>query len=191
MPITKALPIKLSSRQDTILQQIVRGTTNPYRLVRRAKLILAAASGESNSSISRRLELDREQVALWRERWREESEFLAAAEKQQVTDKKLRALIEQILSDRQRPGTTKSFTVEQVVKIVAIACESPEKSDRPVSHWTPKELADEAIKRGIVEKISPRTVGRFLKRSHTATTSTSLGASQIGRKTEKEEKRTK
>ncbi len=56
--MTKALPIKLSSRQDTILQQIVRGTTNPYRLVRRAKLILAAASGESNSSISRRLELD-------------------------------------------------------------------------------------------------------------------------------------
>jgi putative transposase len=174
MPITKALPIKLSSRQDTILQQIVRETTNPYRLVRRAKLILAAALGENNSSISRRLELDREQVALWRERWREESEFLAAAEEQQVTDKKLRALIEQILSDRQRRGTTKSFTVEQVVKIVAIACESPEKSDRPVSHWTPKELADEAITRGIVEKISPRTVGRFLKRSHTATTSTSL-----------------
>jgi hypothetical protein len=59
MPITKALPIKLSSRQDTILQQIVRETTNPYRLVRRAKLILAAALGENNSSISRRLELDK------------------------------------------------------------------------------------------------------------------------------------
>lgn len=174
MPISKALPIQLSNRQETLLQQIVRRTTNSYRLVRRAKLILGAASGESNSSISRRLELDREQVALWRERWREESEKLVAAEKQQVTDKKLVALIEQILSDRQRPGTTKSFTVEQVVKIVAIACESPEKSDRPVSHWTPKELANEAIKRGIVEKISPRTVGRFLKRSHTATTSTSL-----------------
>ena len=64
--------------------------------------------------------------------------------------------------------------MEQVVKIVAIACESPEKRQRPVSHWTPKELADEAIKRGIVEKISPRSVGRFLKRSNTATTSTSL-----------------
>ena len=110
-------------------------------------------------------------MALWRERWREESEKLAAAEEQQVTDKKLMALIEQILSgrrrralgERQRPGTTKSFTVEQVVKIVAIACESPEKSERPVSHWTPSELADEAIKRGIVEKISPRSVGRFLK----------------------------
>jgi hypothetical protein len=32
-----------------------------------------------------------------------------------------------------------------------------------VSHWTPTELAAEAIKRGIVEKISPRSVGRFLR----------------------------
>jgi putative transposase len=57
--MVKALPIKLSSRQETLLQQIIRRTTNPHRLVRRAKLILAAASGESNSSISRRLELDK------------------------------------------------------------------------------------------------------------------------------------
>jgi putative transposase len=90
--MTKALPIKLSSRQEQLLQQIVRETTNPYRLIRRAKLILAAASGESNSSISRRLELDRQQVALWRERWKDQSEFLESAEGQQVTDKKLRAL---------------------------------------------------------------------------------------------------
>ncbi len=174
MPITKALPIKLSGRTEQLLQQIVRGTTNPYRLVRRAKLILGAASGESNSSISRRLELDREQVRLWRERWREASDKLTAAEEKQVTDKKLMVLIKEILSDRQRPGTTKSFTVEQVVQIVAIACESPEKSGRPISHWTPRELADEAMKRGIVEEISPRSVGRFLKRSHTQTTSPSL-----------------
>ncbi len=174
MPVIKALPIQLSSRTQTLLQQIVRGTTNPYRLVRRAKLILGAASGESNSSISRRLELDREQVRLWRERWREAREKLTAAEQQQVTDKKLMVLIFEILSARQRPGTTKSFTVEQVVQIVAIACESPEKSDRPISPWTPKELADEARKRGIVDKISPRSVGRFLKRSHSQTTSPSL-----------------
>ncbi len=59
MTITKALPIKLSFRQETLLQHIVRVTTNSYRLVRRAQLILAAASGESNSSISRKLELDK------------------------------------------------------------------------------------------------------------------------------------
>jgi hypothetical protein len=55
---------------------LIKKTTNSYRLVRRAKLILAAASGESNSSISRRLELDREQVRLWRQRWQEATERL-------------------------------------------------------------------------------------------------------------------
>ena len=161
MPITKALPIKLSSRTEQLLQQIVKGTTNPYRLVRRAKLILGAASGESNSSISRKLEIDREQVALWRERWREQSEKLAAAEEQQVTDKKLRALMEQILSDHPRPGTKKSFTVEQVVQIVAIACESPEKSERPVSHWTAKELALRSYQKRNCRKDFPPKCGAF------------------------------
>ena len=80
-----------------------------------------------------------------------------------VSDKQLRKMIENILSDAPRPGTPKFFGVEQVVQIVALACEDPKKSLRPVSHWTPTELAQEAKKRGIVEKISPRSVGRFLR----------------------------
>ena len=48
------------------------------------------------------------------------------------------------------------------MRIMALACETPALSDRPVSNWTPRELADEAVKRGIVEQISPRTVERFL-----------------------------
>jgi transposase len=174
MPINKALPINLSRRQEKLLQQIVRGTTNPYRLVRRAKLILAAASGESNSSMSRRLELDREQVRLWRQRWRDAIDKLAAAEAQKITDKKLMALIEQILDDRSRPGTSKFFSVEQVVQIVALACESPEESQRPISHWTARELAAQAVERGIVSTISPRSAGRFLKGSYSPTSSSSL-----------------
>jgi hypothetical protein len=31
-----------------------------------------------------------------------------------------------------------------------------------VRHWTPRELAEEAVQRGIVAHISPRSVGRFL-----------------------------
>jgi putative transposase len=46
---------------------------------------------------------------------------------------------------------------------LAVACEPPEKSDRPVTHWTPRELADEVQKRQIVPSISVRHVGRFLK----------------------------
>jgi len=45
--------------------------------------------------------------------------------------------------------------------MVALACESRQASGYPVSHWTPTELATESIKRGIVEQISPRSVGLF------------------------------
>jgi FixJ family two-component response regulator len=45
----------------------------------------------------------------------------------------------------------------------ALACEPPSASDRPVSHWSQQELGDEAMKRGIVDRISQRSVGRFLK----------------------------
>lgn len=77
--------------------------------------------------------------------------------------------ISEVLSDALRPGTPAQFTLEQIVQIVALACESPQESERPVSQWTPLELATEAVNRGIVEQISPRSVGRFLKGSHPAT----------------------
>jgi hypothetical protein len=51
---------------------------------------------------------------------------------------------------------------------VAVACEPPEESGRPISHWTSRELADEVKKRRIVAAISPRSVGRFLKRGRVA-----------------------
>jgi putative transposase len=61
------------------------------------------------------------------------------------------------------------FTAEQVVQIVAISCEDVTASAYPVSHWTPKEVAAEAMKRGIVGEISTRQVGRFLKRGGSQT----------------------
>jgi putative transposase len=174
MPNPKAQPINLSSKQQVLLKQIVRRSTNPHRLVRRAQLVLAAAAGKSNTQISQQLELDRGQVRLWRNRWLEASADLATAEMEAVSDEKLINLIEQVLSDIAREGTPNFFSTEQVVQIVALACEKPEESERQVSHWTAAELAEEAIKRSIVEKISPRSVGRFLKRSDFTTASPSL-----------------
>lgn len=67
-----------------------------------------------------------------------------------------------VLADEQRRGNPGKFRLEEIVQIVALAsCELPQTSQRPVSHWTPTELAQEAIKRGIVKEISPRSVGRF------------------------------
>lgn len=174
MPTPKAQPLTLSTRQQALLEQIASRATNSYNLVTRAKLILEAARGVSNTAISQQLQLHRRRVRMWRQRWLEAGEQLASAEAKSVSDKQLRQMIEKSLSDAPRPGTPKYFGVEQVVQIVAIACEDPKKSKRPVSHWTPTELAQEALQRGIVEKISPRSVGRFLKGSYSTTPPTSL-----------------
>ncbi len=175
MPSTQAITITLSQRQEALLKQIVRCTTNPYRLVRRAQLILAAADGLSNTQISNQLQLERGQVRLWRSRWASAEELLESAVATQVSDQKLMTLIITILSDEPRPGTPKFFSTEEVVQIVALACETPpDECERPVTHWTARELAEEAINRGIVQKISARTVGRFLKGGHSPTPSPSL-----------------
>ncbi len=62
MPSPQAAAIILSDSQQTLLEQIVRRTTNPHRLVRRAQLLLAAAVGTSNTQISQQLQLERGQV---------------------------------------------------------------------------------------------------------------------------------
>ena len=72
--------------------------------------------------------------------------------------------IAEILVDAPRSGCPGTFTPEQIIEIIAIACEDPEEdSERPVSHWTSREVGEEAVRRKVVPHISIRTVGRFLK----------------------------
>lgn len=115
----QAEKIILSDRQQALLKQIVRRTTNPYRLVRRAQLILWAAAGVSNSQLTTELKLDRGQVRLWRERWLAAAPQLASVEAQNSSNRELMALISNVLSDRARLGTSNYFSTEQVVQIVA------------------------------------------------------------------------
>lgn len=153
--------IMLTARQRACVEQIARRQTNPQRLVRRAKLLLAMDAGANNSQIARQMHLNRGTVCLWRHRWLALTPKLAQGEG--VSDKALTTMIEAVLTDTPRPGTPATFTAEQIVQIVAVACEPPEESGRPISHWTPREVADEVRKRGMVETISTRSVGRFLK----------------------------
>ena len=115
MPNPQAQPIILSTRQQALLEQIASRTTNSYNLVTRAKLILGAARGESNTALSQQLQLHRRRVRMWRQQWLKAGEQLASAQAEVVSDKQLRKMIENILSDAPRPGTPKFFRVEQVV----------------------------------------------------------------------------
>jgi putative transposase len=165
MPGPKPYALTLSDRQQVVLQSLVRRQTSPQRLVSRAKVILAAAAGQSNEHIAQQLGLNRHTVRTWRRRWQSAVAALAEAEAAEAEAKVLRARIEAVLDDAPRPGTPGTFSAEQLTQIISVACESPAESGRPVTHWSPRELAAEVIQRGIVASISVRTVGRFLKRS--------------------------
>ncbi len=79
-----------------------------------------------------------------------------------ASPKSLEKRIKTLLSDAPRSGTPPQFNSEQITQIIAIACEDPQKSGRPISHWSAQEIADEAVKRNIVAQISIRTVNRLL-----------------------------
>ena len=155
-------PIVLTARQQSLLERLARRQTSPQRLVRRVQIVLAAAAGQATDQIARQVGLDRGTVQRWRHRWWEAAPRLAAAEAAGEDDQVLTQRLLDELDDRPRCGAPVTFSAEQVVQIVALACEPPPASDRPTSHWTPRELADEASTRGIVSSISPRSVGRFL-----------------------------
>jgi len=171
MPTPHVTPLELTESQQTILEQILRKQTLTHRLVQRARIILLAAQGLNNTVISQKVNLHRHQVRYWRQRWQTVAEYLNELEGEGISQKQLLKEVITILGDEPRSGAPATFTVEQIVAIVAVACEVPEGSGRPISHWTPRELADEVIRRGIVSSISPRSVRRFLKRSQFTTPS--------------------
>ncbi len=152
--------ITVSPRQRAVLERLVRQHSCPQALARRITIILAAAAGERNDPLAARLGCAPTTVRRWRRRW-----LAALPDLDPVDDDEalLRARIAEVLADAPRPGVPPTFTAEQIVQIINLACTPPAAAGRPVDAWTPRELADEAVKRQIVRSISPRSVGRFLK----------------------------
>ena len=140
-------PIVLSAADREELEGFVRAHSTPQQVALRARIILSAADGIPNRQSARRLGITVHTVRCWRRRWDDEP-ALALADR---------------LADAPRPGTPPSFSPEQICAIVALACEPPEASGVPITHWSQSALAREAMKRGLVETISHGSVGRFLK----------------------------
>lgn len=163
MPGPKAIVINLSVEAVTDLTKLIKAHQTGQQLVLRARIILAAGQGHSNSQIARELGLDVDTVRLWRQRW----QMLAAIRLSDLS-------VAERLEDLPRPGAPARITAEQRCQIEALACEKPEKSGRPLSHWTHREIADELIHRKIVDTISPRHAGRLLKRGGSQTPSDPL-----------------
>jgi transposase len=158
----KAAKTTITERQQDILHTFSRSVTAPSRLRQRAAIIVLAFDGLLNQDIAQRVGLTHRQVGRWRRRWADAWDRLIdieCCESRAV----LRRAIEAVLTDEPRPGAPGKFTPEQVTQILAVACEPPEKSGRPITHWTARELTDEVIERGIVASISPSQVYRYLR----------------------------
>jgi putative transposase len=145
-------------------------------------IVLQLSSGASIRKTARRLHLSRNTVRTWLRRWKKQENNLLLTVNQDNDEFPLSERIKETLSDSKRLGRPPTFSPEAIVQIVAIACENPQQFSRPISHWTPRELADEAVKQGIVKSVSPRSVGRFLKRGIASTTSKPLLAEPSNRK---------
>jgi putative transposase len=163
MPGPKAIEIELSDAEKEALQKLVNSHKTAQQIAARARIILSAEQGNSNSQIVSDLKLSMNTVRSWRSRW---------AQLQVVPLTELTA--QERLEDLPRPGAPVRITAEQRCRIEALVCGKPEKSGRPISQWTGWEIADELIKQGIVDQISPRHAARLLKRCGYSTASDPL-----------------
>jgi putative transposase len=147
----KPAELQLSEEERKELEALVRRHSTPQQLAKRGRMILAADEGKRNAEIARELGVSVDTVRSWRMRWI--GLHAVSLDDLEVSER---------LMDVQRPGRPSQITAEQTCQMIALACEQPK--ERPISHWTGREIAEEVMARGIIEHISPRHAARLLKK---------------------------
>jgi transposase len=142
MPVASPFVIVLTAAEETVLTARARHARTEHRDRLRARIVLAAAGGASNTAIAAELGVCVDTARTWRRRF--------AAEGMEG------------LADRPRTGRPHIFTAVQTAAITALACTLPAETGIPLSRWSSTELASEAVARGLVESISASTVRRRL-----------------------------
>lgn len=163
--------ITLSAPQQAVLERLLRQHSCPQALALRVRIVLGAATGRRNEPLAAQVVCSPLTVRKWPARSAAAEARLAAAEAEPAA---LATTGAASLADAPRPGTPDSFSAEQIVQIVNLACTAARGCGRPIDAWTPRELADEAKRQGSVSSSSRTSVGRFLRRSRSATASEPL-----------------
>ena len=152
MPGPQPPAIKPTDDERHALEKLAKAHSTEQQIALRARMILAAGDGLNNAQLARNLHVSIDTARQWRGRWLSLQPLplseLSVAER---------------LQDLPRPGAPSRISADQICQIVALACEPPEQSGRPITHWTSREIADEIMKRGLVQHISPRHAARLLK----------------------------
>ena len=120
---------------------------------------MANGEGMSNQAIAEALGIYKADVSIWTRRWVERA-------MEPVADR---------LADLPRSGRPDTVTPEQWCRILALACEPPERHGRPITHWTSRELAAEAVKQGLVASLSAGHLRKVLKKKRYSPTAVATG----------------
>jgi hypothetical protein len=136
-------PIQLTPEQEVHLQHLSTCYTAPCAEVQRARILLLAHQHPTwgNAEIARRGGCCVNTVKRWRQRW-------------QVTDR---------LHETARPGRQRLFTPLERAQITALACSAPREHGKPWRRWSGEKLAQVAVERQIVTRISPGTIRTWLR----------------------------
>ena len=154
MPLLAAAPVTVLPERREVLERLVRTHSTPQQTALRARIIVQAADGMGVRASARELGVWPKTVRYWRKRWRK------AADRQSVPER---------LADCTPLGSAGDVHGRtDLGALVAMTCEKPSESERPISHWSQREIADEAMRRGLIASISQRSVGRFLKKRPTS-----------------------
>src|SRR5712671_2250584 len=119
MAIGRPIPVlTLSDNERETLERWTRRPTTAQALAQRARLVLACASGRTNTQVARELRLTKQTVGKWRSR------FLAAR-------------LDGVL-DEPRPGAPRRITDAQVEQMVTLTLEG---KPRAATHWSTRAMA--------------------------------------------------
>jgi len=130
--VTSCSCLRVDDGQRKQLLALVRSGKTPQRTAQRARLVLMAADGVSNSETARKVGISRPTVLLWRARF----ERLGVAG---------------LLKDAPRPGRKKQLAAELVRRIVE---ETQQTKPKTATHWSTRMMAKK-------HKVSHMTVQRI------------------------------
>ena len=141
-------PVKLKPKEQKELTQLISKGTEKARKIARARILLMAHEGKTDTYIIEVLKVVRNTIRTVRSRYVQDG-------------------LETAINEQARSGAPKKFTGRQEAKITAIACsEAPEGRSR----WTLRLIADKVVELKMADDISHQTVKRILKKTNLSLT---------------------
>lgn len=141
---TKIKKLKLTKKEQKTLKALTKSGTIKARKVNRCRILLLASEGKSQYEIADILKMSRTTI-------------------NETCKRYIQGGLNNALNEKPRPGAPNIFSGRQQAKITALACS---KAPQGYARWSLRLLADKAVELKIVETISYKTVGEYLKKTN-------------------------